>query len=357
MIYGLIAAAGWGVSSVAAAQAARRMGTLAALLISQATGTVALLAVLAVMRPHLLSLPSATMWGLAGAGFFSLVGWLTYYRALEHGPVGIVSGAAATYGGVTALLALLVLGEPLGRYVGLGDALAVAGVAAAAMQAPGIRKRVRAGNGIWAAGGPGGRSGAGVVGGGLGGAGGPGGGCGAGVVGGAGGPGGGSGAGVVGGAGGPGGGSAIGGGLARHGTWAGVMLAIVSAVTYGTGAFWLGTYAASAGWLVSALVVDIIAVTVLAAALICKRERPRAGIGMAWAIAAGLAESAALVAFARGGQAGQIAITAAVSSTYPLIPLAFGLVLFRERLSALQVMGVCVAVTGLTLVSMSSGLV
>src|ERR1700689_2628884 len=213
MIYGLIAAAGWGVSSVAAAQAARRMGTLAALLISQATGTVALLAVLAVMRPHLLSLPSATMWGLAGAGFFSLVGWLTYYRALEHGPVGIVSGAAATYGGVPALLALLVLGEPLGRYVGLGDALAVAGVAAAAMQAPGIRKRVRAGNGIWGAGGPGRRS-------------------------------------------------AIGGGLARHGTWAGVMLAIVSAVTYGTGAFWLGTYAASAGWLVSALVVDIIAVTV-----------------------------------------------------------------------------------------------
>src|SRR6204780_2130997 len=131
MIYGLIAAAGWGVSSVAAAQAARRMGTLAALLISQATGTVALLAVLALMRPLLVSLPSATMWGLAGAGFFSLVGWLTYYRALEHGPVGIVSGAAATYGGVTALLALLVLGEPLGRYVGLGDALAGGGGAGA----------------------------------------------------------------------------------------------------------------------------------------------------------------------------------------------------------------------------------
>ncbi len=286
MMYGLIAAAGWGVSSVAAAQAARRMGTLAALLISQATGTVALTAVLAVMRPHLSSLPSATMWGLAGAGFFSLLGWLTYYRALEHGPVGIVSGAAATYGGVTALLALLVLGEPLGRYVGLGDALAVAGVAAAAMQSPGRQKRA-----------------------------------------------------------------------GQRKNFSGVMLAIVSAVTYGTGAFWLGTYAASAGWLVSALVVDIIAVTVLAAALICKRERPRGGVGMAWAIAAGLAESAALVAFARGGQAGQIAVTAAVSSTYPLIPLAFGLVLFRERLSTLQVMGVCVAVTGLTLVSMSSGLV
>ena len=70
----------------------------------------------------------------------------------------------------------------------------------------------------------------------------------------------------------------------------------------------------------------------------------------------GLTEAAALVAFARGGQAGQVAVTAAVSSTYPVIPLAAGLLLFRERLSALQVSGICVAVTGLTLVSMSTRL-
>jgi drug/metabolite transporter (DMT)-like permease len=61
----------------------------------------------------------------------------------------------------------------------------------------------------------------------------------------------------------------------------------------------------------------------------------------------------ALVAFARGGQAGEVAVTAAVSSTYPVIPLALGLVVFRERLSTLQVLGICVAVAGLTLVSMS----
>ena len=51
-----------------------------------------------------------------------------------------------------------------------------------------------------------------------------------------------------------------------------------------------------------------------------------------------------------------MAVTAAVSSTYPVIPLAAGLLLFRERLSALQVFGICVAVTGLTLVSMSTRL-
>ncbi len=305
MVYGLIAAAGWGVSSVAAAQAARRMGTLAALLISQVTGTIVLAVVLAARHPHLPTLASTTVLGLAGAGLFTLVGWLTYYRALEHGPVGIVSGAAATYGGVTAILALLVLGEPLGRFGGLGDALAVAGVAAAAMQTTGSHPAVTV-DGIpmprqWV----------------------------------------------------------LDGRAATHGArvrpWPGLLLALASALTYGTGAFWLGAYAASAGWLVSALTVYIVSVTVLLVALICRQQRPRGGpAGFSWAVAAGLAEAVALIAFARGGQAGQVAVTAAVSSTYPVIPLALGLVLFRERLSALQVLGICVAVTGLTLVSVST---
>jgi drug/metabolite transporter (DMT)-like permease len=316
MEYGLIAAAGWGISSVAATHAARRMGTLAALLASQVTGTIVLTAVLAAMHPHLLALPGTAVLGLAGAGVLSLIGWLTYYRALEYGPVGIVSGTAATYGGVTALLAMLVLGEPLGVYGGLGDALAVAGVATAAMRvtsAPADGGWRQAAGSRWA---------------GLSGSREP-----------------------------------LLPGLAararpRRRPWPGLMLALASAATYGTGAFWLGMYAAAAGWLVSALMVYVISVTVLLAALICKHKRPAGSLAaIGWAIAAGLTEAAALVAFARGGQAGQVAVTAAVSSTYPVIPLAAGLLLFRERLSALQVFGICIAVTGLTLVSMSTRLV
>ena len=304
MVYGLVAAAGWGLSSVAAAHAARRMGTLVALLISQVTGTIVLGMVLAALHPHLPTLASTTVLGLAGAGLFSLLGWLTYYRALEHGPVGIVSGAAATYGGVTAVLALVVLGEPLGRFGGIGDALAVAGVAAAALQTTGRPRAAVTIDGIplprqWALDGAAAARGA------------------------------------------------------RSRPW-GLLLALASALTYGTGAFWLGAYAASAGWLVSALMVYIISVTVLLVALICVGQRPRGGLaGTGWAVAAGLAEAVALVAFARGGQAGEVAVTAAVSSTYPVIPLALGLVVFRERLSGLQVLGICVAVTGLTLVSVS----
>jgi len=62
MEFGLIAAIGWGVSSVAATHAARRMGTLTALLASQITGTIVLTAVLAAMRPHLLGSPKPRRW-------------------------------------------------------------------------------------------------------------------------------------------------------------------------------------------------------------------------------------------------------------------------------------------------------
>ena len=56
-------------------------------------------------------------------------------------------------------------------------------------------------------------------------------------------------------------------------------------------------------------------------------------------------------------RAGQVAVTVAVSSTYPVIPLAAGLLRFRERLSALRVSGICVAVVGLTLASRSTRIV
>ena len=198
MEFGLIAAAGWGVSSVAATYSARRMGTLVALLVSQATGAIVLTAVLAVMRPHLPALSGMTVLGLAGAGFLSLVGWLTYYRALEFGPVGIVSGTAATYGGVTAVLALVVLGEPLGRYGSIGGALAIAGVAAAATQTTGPRAAtwLQAAMSSSRVPGPPGLTWQAPI---------------------------------------------------HRRPWPGLLLALASAATYGTGAFWLGMYAAAAG--------------------------------------------------------------------------------------------------------------
>src|SRR5262249_2325978 len=88
--YGLIAATAWAASTVAAANAARRLGTYYAVLISQALGLVTLGVLTALLHPSLAAADHALA-GLAAAGVLGLVGWLFYYRALESGPVGLVS--------------------------------------------------------------------------------------------------------------------------------------------------------------------------------------------------------------------------------------------------------------------------
>jgi drug/metabolite transporter (DMT)-like permease len=307
--YGLIAALAWGISTIAAACAARQVGTYLALLVSQLLGAGFLGLLAVIMRPSLAGLDGLTLLGLVGAGLLSLLGWLTYYKALEGGPVGVVSAITATYGGVAAVLAVLVLGEHLGLSGGTGVILAVGGVGLVA---------TRSGGGLAA------------------------------------------------------------GGVARSG----ILLALASAATYGVGSFLLGGFSAQVGWLVAALVSHGSSLAALLLVLPFRRagdgqprgaapppdlrqsanrngepdtaplRRPGYLPGLAWAAAAGLTEAVALAAFSRGGQAGQVAVTSAVSSLYPIIPLAAGLVVFHERLRWRQVFGVGCIVVGLVMISL-----
>jgi drug/metabolite transporter (DMT)-like permease len=210
--YGLIAAVKWGLSAVAAAKAARRTGTYLAVLCGQGLGVLSLLALAAAVRPSFAAVDGAVALRLAVAGLVGLVGYLCYYRAIEDGPVGLGSAISSTYGGIAALLAVIVLGERLGAIGIAGVVLAVAGVAMAIARAAG----------------------------------------------------------------------------------------------------------------------------------------PAAPPPAAGPAAAGL------LAFARGGQVGQVAVTAAVSSVYPVIPLAAGLALFGERLRASQLLGVGLVVAGLVLLGLTA---
>jgi drug/metabolite transporter (DMT)-like permease len=136
---------------------------------------------------------------------------------------------------------------------------------------------------------------------------------------------------------------------------AGIPLAFASALTYGVSGLLLGDYSARAGWLTSALVAHGSSVTVLLVALpfLGRRQpiRPAAS-GFVWAAAAGLTDAAGLLAFSRGGAVGQVAVTAAVSSVYPVIPLVAGLALFGERLGRRQLAGVGCIVAGLVLIGL-----
>ncbi len=137
MGYGLIAAVMWGLSAVAAAKAARRTGTYLAVLCGQGVGVLSLLVLATAVRPSFAAVDGAVAWHLAGAGLVGLVGYLCYYRAIEDGPVGLGSAISSTYGGIAALLAVIVLGERLGVIGLAGVVLAVAGVAMAIAGATG----------------------------------------------------------------------------------------------------------------------------------------------------------------------------------------------------------------------------
>ena len=302
MIYGLIAAIGWGTSAIAATNAARRAGTYIAVLCGQSVGVVVLIVLAALLHPSLGAIDPATAIGLVGAGLLGLLGYLTFYRALEYGgAVGLTSAISATYGGITTLLAVIVLGEHIGGVGAAGVVLAITGIAmasaysSAAAQAPPITVAEP----------------------------------------------------IVGVAPGP----SRGRSLSR----AGVPLALASAVTYGVGGFLLGGYSARAGALGSALVAHgaSVSVLLLALPLLGRRKAWRTSAsGTVWAVAAGLTDVVGLLAFARGGQAGQVAVTAAVSSVYPAIPLLAGLVLFGERLGRWQLVGVTLIITGLVLIGL-----
>jgi drug/metabolite transporter (DMT)-like permease len=302
VIYGLIAAIGWGTSAIAATNAARRAGTYIAVLSCQVVGVVLLVLLAAFLHPPLAAIRGPAVIGLVGAGLLGLIGYLTFYRALEYGgAVGLVSAISATYGGITTLLAVIVLGEHIGRAGAAGVALAVAGVAMASARSGG------AGELPVAVAEP-----------------------------------------IVGVAPAP---SRV-RGLSR----AGVPLALASAVTYGVGGFLLGGYSAQAGALGSALVAHGTSITVLLLALpfLARRKGWRTGTsGLVWAAAAGLTDAVGLLGFARGGQVGQVAVTAAVSSVYPVIPLLAGLVMFGERLSRRQLAGVVLIIAGLVMIGLN----
>src|SRR5215510_4900303 len=83
LIYGLVAALGWGTSAIAAANAARRAGTYFAVLSSQSVGVTVLVILVAFLPSSLGAIGLTTAIGLVAAGLLGLLGYLTYYR--DHG--------------------------------------------------------------------------------------------------------------------------------------------------------------------------------------------------------------------------------------------------------------------------------
>jgi drug/metabolite transporter (DMT)-like permease len=258
-----------------------------------------------------------TAWLLVLAGVIGVAGYLALYRGLESGHVGLVSAISACYGGVIAVLSVLLLHERLTAGAVIGIAATVAGVMLAVTQRDTSPGPPEPGTLVPTTLAPGTS---------------------------------------------PDPTSHAAPGSSRSGAAAkapaiGVVFGLAAALCYGVGGFMIGRYTRNLGWLVPVVVARGGAMVLLLTLLATPLRGPastRPVSGMTWALAAGLTDAAGLVFFTRGDQVGLVAVTAAVSSAYPVIPLIGGVLMFRERLIRWQIGGTMLILAGLILLGLSS---
>ncbi len=127
LLTGLGAALSWGTMDIAAALASRRIGSLRVTAGVQLVCSVFLVLAGIVagttLPPDPTTLASATLLGLIGAGAY-----LAYFNGLRVGPISVVSGMVAAYGGLTVVLSVVFRGETLTPLQALGATIATIGV-------------------------------------------------------------------------------------------------------------------------------------------------------------------------------------------------------------------------------------
>ncbi|HET9672302.1 MAG TPA: EamA family transporter [Actinomycetota bacterium] len=128
MIFGLGAAVGWGLADFFGAMSGRRIGALGAVIAGQLLSLAAMTTILVSTGTSVDPL-SESLWLVAVNGVVSAFAYATHYRALELGPVAVVSPIGAGYAVVGVGLAILILGERPSALALVGAATAVVGVA------------------------------------------------------------------------------------------------------------------------------------------------------------------------------------------------------------------------------------
>jgi len=127
LLTGLGAALSWGTMDIASALSARLIGSLRVtagvqLICAAFLGLLALFAG-TVLPTDPTALGMATLLGLIGAGAY-----FAYFTGLRIGPISVVSGMVAAYGGLTVVLSVAVRGETLTPLQALGATIATIGV-------------------------------------------------------------------------------------------------------------------------------------------------------------------------------------------------------------------------------------
>ena len=130
----------------------------------------------------------------------------------------------------------------------------------------------------------------------------------------------------------------------------GVVLAIVVCIAAGFWQFALAVLSRELGWFLPVFLTRLFMVGILLPAVIVRRDWPWRGMDLRLTVSivsVAAVETGALLAFTRGSEIGIVSIVAAASTAYPIIPVIGGIVLFKERLTPIQFVGLFIVVLGL----------
>jgi drug/metabolite transporter (DMT)-like permease len=283
MLYGLAAALGWGLADFMVAMIARRIGSFRTVVLAQGA---ALLAFTVLAASHVERVPAwhPALLALPAVGVLGAIAYLAFYRALELGPIALVSPIVAGYAAIVIGLSLAILHEAVPGLALAGAGVAICGVALASTDPRALRTETRT---------PRARS--------------------------------------------------------------GLFFAVIAMTAFGVGAFLIGRYSKEVGWFGAIYLSRIGSAVTLIVISLLRTDRRFRGMGLrlvAWAALCGLLDIGGFAAFARGSELGLVSITAAASVTYPLIPIVFGVLHFRERPAPSQWAGVAAVGCGLALLAL-----
>jgi drug/metabolite transporter (DMT)-like permease len=133
ILFGIIAAVGWGVGDVATAVISRGGQPFAVLVVAH-TGGVGLMTLVLVMGVDGPDASTGQWVAMLALGPVSVLTFFCLFRGLQLGPLAIVSPLLTSWSVVTLALAVVVLGETLAGHQMTGAALIVAGALLASLR-------------------------------------------------------------------------------------------------------------------------------------------------------------------------------------------------------------------------------
>ena len=127
LLAGFGAALAWGTLDVITALASRVIGSLRVTTGMQIVGATefALLGLLTGARPPARARPRSPCRRSSGSS--AAAAYLSYFTGLQIGPISVVSGVVAAYGGLTVVLSVVIRGETLTTVQAFGAAVATVG--------------------------------------------------------------------------------------------------------------------------------------------------------------------------------------------------------------------------------------